>query len=386
MFALTLVACTPDVRGLYDEERRAALTVATERPKGWSPDLRVRIASSAFEDAVAAALKASLEDPKPLDVALPLGLTAQLEPRAVRIDRARVRPSDACGACLAVDAQLSGEAAWTLGPARGSFPYDVGLEGVIALEVADGAVGARPRSIDKVRVKVGDLGGLKGNPSDELQGWIRHAVDKNMPAIALADLGGADLPVRDLRLRTTADEIVLEALTDVPGARPVADGTPPERGMIVALSETALTGLARRAAFEQGVLAMDVAADPRSLDVADDRFTLGLRLWRLVGRGWWRDYEVTGTLGIDDGRLKLRPTGTREVAASPGAVLVDPLAALAQSQVLDAITDAVTQSLDASRSQAVGDVRLRAVARAVRGADDTLFVEGTVKVVAPGRK
>lgn len=387
MLGMLLAACTPDVRGLYEAERRDALTVAAARPQDWDADLRVRIAADSFEEAVGVALRAALQDPPGFDLALPLGLTAKVKPRDVVVERARLRPSDACDACLALDAQLAGKAAWSVGGAGANFPFQVSLDGIVELDVAGGTeVRARPRTISDIRVKVGDLEGLRASPSKELQDWIRAELSRSMPPIVLGDLGGADLPVRDLRLRTAPGELVMEALTDVPGAKAAAAGTRPEKGVTVSISETALAGLARRAAFEQGVLAMDVAADPRALRVDGDAFTMDLRLWRLVGRGWWRDYEVKGSLAVVAGQLRLQPASVTEVASSPGATLVDPLAALVQAKVIEAIQDAVHTTLPASRSENLGAVRLRAAAKRVRGADGTLFLDGTLQVVPPGKK
>lgn len=387
MLALLLLACTPDVLGLYEEERREALEVASERPRDWSPDLRIQIGPKDFEAAVGTAVAAAVSDPEPLVVALPLGMEARVRPRDLVVERAKVRPVDDCDACLGLDAVVNGRATWAVAGMKGDFPFEVGIDSVLALEVADGrTVRARPRSVAKVRVKVGDLEGLRGNPSKEIQEWVQRAWGREVPSITLVDLDPADLPLRDLRLRTSSGLVVLEALTDVPGAKPVLDAEPITEGVRVSVSETALAGLARRAAFEKGVLAMDVAADPRALTVDGDAFTLQLRLWRLVGRGWWRDYVVTGTLAIEGGKLVLKPTETKEIGASPGAGLVDPLPVLFQGRVLEAITDAVRQTLPASRAQDLGTVRMKAEAQQVSGKDGTLRVDGLLTVKAPEQR
>lgn len=387
LVSLAAAGCTPDVRGLYEAERVEALTLATERPARWSPDMIVRIAGPDLEAAVGTAIKAAVADPAPLRLPLPLGMTAELKPR-LTVDRAVLRGSDACPACVGFDAQLSGKAVWNVGPASGSFPFEVAADGVFAVEVsAEREVRARPRSIGSVRVKIADYGNLRTNPSGEIQDALRAMLSKEMPRIALVDLGDVPVPIRDLRLRTLGSAgdggVSIELLTDVPGARPAVDGDPLPSGVRVAISESALTGLARRAAFEQGELAMSVAADPRSLSVEGTRFTMGLRLWRLVGRGWWRDYTVTGELAIVGGKLKLSPEGVTETGHSPGAGLVDPLAALFQGKVLEAISDAFARSLPASRAEDLGSVRLRAAAKQVTGRDGTLVVDGTIAVQSP---
>ncbi|MFZ5481949.1 MAG: hypothetical protein ACOZNI_34635 [Myxococcota bacterium] len=381
---LWLFACTPDVRGLYESEREAALTVATERPRDWDADLRVQIAEPDLEAAVTAAVRDAVADAKPLQLSLGV-TTASVRPR-LSVRHAKLGASDACASCLSFDTKLDGHATWEVAGARGDFPFEVAAEGVLAVEVADGhRVRVRPQRIGAVRVKLGDLEGLRVNPSNLLQDWIRDELKEDLPPIHLVDLDPAALPVRDLRLRTGDGAVRVEALTDVPGARPASAASKLERGVRVSVSETALTGLARRAAYEQGTLEMEVAADPRALRVEGDRFTLSLRLWRLVGRGWWRDYEVTGGLAVVNGRLKLTPEDVREVDRSPGAGLVDPLAALFQNRIVEAIADVLHRSLPASRAEKVGGVRLRAEAQRVEGRDGTLHLEGSLAPVAPDK-
>jgi hypothetical protein len=378
-----LFACTPDVRGLYESEREAALTVATERPRDWDADLRVQIGEPDLEAAVATALRVAVAEAKPLKLELPLGATASLKPR-LSVDRAKLAGSDACKACLAFDSKLNGHATWEVMGARGDFPFEVEADGVLAVEVAEGRrVQARPYRVGAVRVKLGDLEGLRVNPSGEIQEWIRAELEKDLPPIRIVDLDPDALPVRDLRLRTGDGSVTVEALTDVPGSKPAAPAEKLAKGVRVSVSETALVGLARRAAFEQGTVAMEVAADPRGIAVEGDRFTLSLRLWRLVGRGWWRDYEVVGKLAIEDGKLKLTPEDVKETGRSQGAGLVDPLAALFQNRVMEAIADVIRRSLPAHRKESLGAVQLKAEAQRVSGHDGTLSVDGTLDLTAP---
>jgi hypothetical protein len=381
-----IFACTPDVTGAYAEERSRALAVASERVASFEPDLRIQIADADFERAVFAAVRNAVTDVPPVRLQLPLGVSAELRP-TVRVQRASVRSSDACPTCLGFETELDGTAAWSVGPASGSLKFGVGAEGVFTVEVEDGhLVRARPRNIGAIRVKVSEFEGLRINPSDSLQDRLRALLTERLPQVALLDLDGAGLPIRDLRIRTGATGITVEALSNVPGALPVTGAEALEQGVRVSISETALLGLARRAAFDKGELTMQVYADPRALVVDGERFAMTLRLWRLVGRGWWRDYSVTGTLGLQDGKLRLAADDVVEVGRSPGAGLVDPLAAIFEGRVLQAIEDAVQQSLPAARAEKVGAVRFAAAARSVVGKDGTLTIEGALDVKPAGKQ
>ncbi len=384
MLLLALFACTPDIRGLYEEERTSALEVATERPRDWKPDVSLQIAGPDFEEAVGTALESALTRARdPLVVPIGLGLEARLRPEFT-VQEATVAGSTACPACLSFDAELTGRATWSLGPASGTIPLDVSAQGVFALEVADGnVVQATPRSVSSVRVKVKDVGGLKVNPSKQIQAWMTDQLSTRIPKIRIVELDTSLLPLRDLRLRSEDGAVRIEALSDVPGSRPLGAVEAPAAGVRLAISETALVGLARRAAFQKGELTMDVYADPLEMNVEGSAFTLDLRIWRLVGRGWWRDYRIFGELSAKGGAIHLAPTRVEELGKSAGAGLVDPLAALFEGKILEAITQSVAQTLPATRAQDLGVVQLRAETTGVSGADGTLVVDGKLLVRAP---
>lgn len=387
MWTLLALACTPDVRSMYEQEREAALTVASERPADWQPDLTVQIAGPDFELAVSTALKAALaKDQAALVLPIGLGLEAKLKP-VFSVEEANLRPSDTCASCLAFDAVIVGKAAWSLGPAGGTIPLDVGAQGVFALEVADGhIIEAIPRAVTSVRVRVTDLGALKVNPSKEIQEWLTEQLSARIPKIRVVDLDTSTLPLRDLRLRGEGTGIRIEALTNVPGSKPIGAVDAPTTGVRVAVSESALAGLARRAAYQKGELAMEVYADPLEMHIEGSEFTLDLRLYRLVGRGWWRDYRVFGKVEIKNGKVKMTASRVDPLGASPGAGLVDPLAALFEGKILEAITDSVAQSFPASQSQDLGVVQLKAETNAVTGRNNTLIADGALIVRAPEEK
>jgi len=377
-------ACTPDVIAMYEAEKSAVLSAATDRPANWEPDVVLHIAGPDFEDAVETAIKAALtKEQAPIVFPVGLGMEAKLRP-VFSIEEASLKASDTCASCLSFDAVLVGKAAWSLGPASGTIPLDVGAQGIFALEVVDGhIIEATPRAVTSIRVRVKDYAGLRLNPSTEIQEWLTAQLAGRIPKIRVVDLDTAALPLRDLRLRSQAGAVRVEALTNVAGAKPVGPVEAPTAGVRLAISESALVGLARRAAFEKGELTLDVHVDPLEMNVEGSEFTLDLRLWRLVGRGWWRDYRIYGDLQVQSGKLKLVAKRVEELGKSPGAGLVDPLAALFEGRILEEITDAVSQSLPATQRQDLGVVQLRAETTTVSGRDGTLVVDGKLVVRAP---
>jgi hypothetical protein len=377
-----LAACTPDIVALYAQERATALAIAESAPQAWHADLSASIAASTFQDVVGATVAAALQAPAaPIRQELALGVAAELRPH-LKLRKLAIGPSTACQGCLAFDADVGGKASSRVGPIEKDWPVDLGIAGVIAVEVKGGRkVEGRLFRVDKVELRMRELGGLSTRPNEGLGAWIQDALRDRMPVVPVADLGDKALPTRGLRVRTPPGAVVVEALTDVPGARPAAPVALPESGVRLLLSETALGGLARRAAFEKGPVAMDVAIDPRALDVEGDRFTLQLRLWRLAGRGWWRDYRVDGAIRVDDGKIRLKPSSVVETAQSPGAGLADPLALLFEGKILDAVADGIAQSVPGQKGADVGGARVRADITRVVGQDDTLVVDATLRVV-----
>ncbi|MEC7946562.1 MAG: hypothetical protein VX265_03280, partial [Myxococcota bacterium] len=144
--------------------------------------------------------------------------------------------------------------------------------------------------------------------------------------------------------------------------------------------------LMRRMAFEAGPQELDVAIDPRALAVDGDRFTLALRLWRLKGAGWWRDYTVEGRMGVQRGALRMVGRDAREGEKSRGAGLADPIALLAEGRILDAVGDGVDQSLPAAQTIDVKGVRLAARLDTAQGDASALAVAGTLQISAAGTR
>jgi len=103
--------------------------------------------------------------------------------------------------------------------------------------------------------------------------------------------------------------LVLELLTDTPDPQAVREPDQvPGNGWRLDLATDSLLDLARIASFRAEPLPRQIVAEPTSLYVDGRSFTLGLRLWRVKGRGWWRDYSVTGTLAVTgDDRIALTP-------------------------------------------------------------------------------
>lgn len=386
MVLLSLLACGPNIASLYEAERKHALTVASTAPEGWEPDLIVSAGIGTLETLVRVQLDGALEELAPPRKGAGLGtITPNLKVKHVSLT-----PSDVCDACLQLRVELGGDVSTVLLGARLSTGVEGMVKGQVELGVQEGRrVVVQVRQINKVELGARDFDPLGLGSIDSLFGaQVRSLVAAALPPIPVVDLAATTLPVRLLRVKRHEEGVRVEVLTDVPGATAARIADVGGERLRLGVSESALTGLVRRAAFERGLLPeLDMGIDPRRLDVEGDRFTLDLRLWRLVGAGWWRDYTAAGTLGVADGQLRLDVTkgSVKETGASPGAGLVDPLAALFQSEVLKAIAQNLDRSLPAATGSKNSGLRARTVATAVRGEGDTLVVDAELRTAGASR-
>lgn len=374
LLALVLASCTPDVRGLYDREAAEAMARATGVPDAWAPDLVVGLATPAVNEAFQTALDVVLaESVEPLRVRGPIGATAEVRPE-LRAESVRIRPDDACAGCFGFDALLKGPVHWRLGPAEGRVGGSFAVAGEVQLAIEDGRrLTLTPRAVKKVRLAAGDLGAIGGPVDEALQAWITRLVAERVGPLRLTEVDTSRLPVRALRLATGAEGAAVEVLTDVPGSAAVRGWTWPEDGGALMVSDSALAGLARRAAFAAGPQQLEVAVDPRALRVTGTGFDLDLRVYRLVGRGWWRDYAVRGDVKVEKAKLRLVAREASEVGQSKGAGLVDPLAALFEGKILEAVVDHLDAAIPGRQAAAAGPVQVVGKVRAVDGREGQLY-------------
>ncbi len=385
MLLLLFFACAGNMTEQWEAERDAVLAAPRPALKGWLPEVRFRFSEPALARAAGEMVAAgALSVDQPLEVPNPLGVPLRARPLAT-VTALDVSLEQGCAACAALDLTLDGGARWTAGPAKGQLPFTARVAGTLQFgveEAADGwRVTGRIVEVGRIRVQAGDVMALDLSPF--LGEWVGAAL-KDTPPLRLGTIGGDKLPFRKLRIAGDGGALELQGLTDVAGAKPVpaARQAPSDDWELRMHPDTALA-LMRRTAFQAGPGEMDVAIDPRALAVEGDRFTLGLRIWRLQGRGWWRDYTVTGGVGVKNGKIRLKGEEAAEAGKSPGAGWADPLALLVEKRILESVTDGVDQSVPARRKVAMDAVTLDAKAGSARGEDGDLVVTGALTVRPP---
>jgi hypothetical protein len=252
-------------------------------------------------------------------------------------------------------------------------------------------VTATPRALDDLDVSVGN-GKQKAQYAaidGQLRSWLSDKLLSRVKPVKVAQFSAEDLPLRAVSILPDAKRVRIALLTDSGVVDAPLDGVVKlTDGFQLDIAQASLTAMARRAAFEKGVLTHDVVADPRELSIKRGTFELQLRLWRIKGRGWWRDYTVTGTFTHDKGRLMLAPTEVEETGQSAGAVFVDPLAALAEGLILDGMAKAMETSVPTTSSQDVAGAPLTVRIDTAWGAGALVTLRGSLDAGAakkPGK-
>lgn len=375
-----VLGCAGNIREQYNRERDQVLQKVGAPSSNWKGDLRIRIRPESLQTLTTAAMDAGLlEWKRTLRVNAPLGVTIQLRPDA-EITRLSLDPGVECRECLSVKADLRGRARWEVGPLKGNLPFTAQLGGDVELALGrDGdafQLRGRIAALDRLTVKGGNVKRIDVTP--RIKRWVQAALDST-PPFTIARFGGKKLPLRGARLRMSPDAVTVEALSNVNGAPVLASSTPlGDQDWELRVSAATTLALLRREAFDAGTQSFDIAIDPRALSVNGDRFNLGLRLWRLSGRGWWREYDVNGRFLLKGEKIAMEANEATEKDRSRGAGFADPIALLVRRQILDAITDNLQQALPGSKSTTVQDLVIKAQTRSFAGEDDALVLKGAL--------
>ncbi len=386
MLALLMMsACTSKIRADFEEAKRYALEEAGAPPADWRAEAAIWLADDLVEELLLRAVNEALGRSATIDLGSVLGVGASVRPTA-SLRSVDLKPSRSCQSCVTILLEAGGEATWAVGELGGALPFELSATATFALSTQRSAEGFTLSGdlTELSALELSDLGarGLSVDLSGPMADWARERIVEGVPAMTLAAVGGEDLPLRDLRVVAEQEALRVELLTDAAhgGALALSELAVPAGGWEAAISQETLLDMARRAAFAHGEVSEDIWVEPSGLSVSRERFTLGLRIWKLSGLGWWRDYEVTGGVSLSGSRLVLSPEAATERGASSGAGLVDPLALLASGIILDAIVDAAAQSFPLPDSQRIGASTVRLTPEGLSGRGGSLQISGSATI------
>jgi len=389
--AALLAACAKSVLPELEARQAATLGPPPEVPANWQPDAVLTLTGPIVRELI----EAALATPGVLDHKIPLaGSRTFIQPKLV-VDELSVGASARCATCLEIDATVSGEVSWQIANSSGAAPIsgilvlDAELE---ALEDDRGfAIYARPRDVRSSTLEIGGrtFATVRTMAEGALRGWVRQELGRSIPPIRIATLPSEGLPLRAARARPFGDGARVELLSRDPKAG-TARGVDPAPGeaWTLAVAPSALLHIARVHAFEHGPVSHGVIVEPTGLEIAGSDLTLGLRLWRTTGRGWWRDVLVTGTVEKTRKGFALKPEQASEIDRSKGARLVDPLAALVEGRILRAIEGAVATALPGGHDGQIGGVKAEVSVDRIDGSDGAILLAGTLALdeATPARR
>jgi hypothetical protein len=246
------------------------------------------------------------------------------------------------------------------------------------------ALMVQPKKVLSARFEVG--GTEIANLTRGMTKWLESAVGELEP-VQVATLGSPDLPIRGMRVVPVGRDLRLDLLTETRRPKPIAvTDESPEDGWRLDLSTDALVDLARIAAFNADALPMNMVAEPTSLFVEGGQFTLGLRLWRVKGRGWWRTYQITGDVAVRNKGVVLTPLEVADVDKSKGAAWADPLAALGHGIILKTLENAINTSVPAVHREKGRDMKVVVQIEKLDGGGDVLTIEGQLDLAPKKQK
>jgi hypothetical protein len=384
---LVMTGCS-SIMDEYERARARALAEPGPVPASWVADARLDLSLPLIDTLVQALVAEQGGLSGARSFTGPLGVNGTVTPE-LQVKELRVVRSQTCAECLTLLFDIGGSASFTLLGASGTLPIsasataDVALESALEGEVWE--VRARIADLRDVDLDVGGAGaGVGPLVAPVLSAWLQSGFLDGLPQIPLVSVDTAELPLRALRVAPTNGTVRVEMLSRVPTPGQLEPGgAGPASGWSLSVAQDSLLALARAQGFEQGPVGYDVVVEPTALAVDGGAFTLGLRLWRTSGAGWWRDYTVTGALAVAGDGIGLTANGVEEGDKSPGALFVDPLAALAEGRILTEIEQAVATTLPGGGAADIAGVQTALTVTSVRGVGGALELTGSLTLDAP---
>ena len=378
MLTLLWMACSAeDVTADFEARKAHALGDPAPWKEGWETEVALRLDGALVSKLVQGSANAELKGLEPVEVGGLGRVTFTAEMSEALLTKAT------CEACVGLTGTIEGKARLKVAGVSKDVPFTVRFKG--QLEFASVEVGAgRNLTMSLRKVQDLELAGYEGQLGGGLKKQLKGLLGK-VDAVDLGPIGSVELPLRDIRLRGDKEGLTIEALAtcvDSAGTGLPAWG---KQDFTVVLSEGVLLGTARKEALNAGDVsgehALDIHVEPTSLDVEGEGFTMGLRVWRLEGTGWWRDYTIEGPIQVERGLVRMRAESVEEGDKSPGAAIVDPLSWLGEGFIMDTMAEAAQGGFPTRDAFGVGDLKMTTVLTGVEGKGDALVLVGSARVI-----
>lgn len=394
-----LLACAGKPIDPLAEDRARLLALEDEPlPEDWRSEATVFIGEALLAGQLQAALDdASIEIAAHPGFETPLGL-ARVTPRA-RVADVRMAPSSSCDSCVEVSADvtgiLDGALQGPLGALRREVPFTASATSTLELALVEDDEGNRRALLRPVEggawaasAEVLDLPpALNLALSDLLRAQVEHLVTAGfvpeMPLVSLPREGPVRL--RGMRARPVAfaeDQhgVAVELAFVVLERGQVLAPAPAKDGFVVVVPAETVRGLARAAALRMEPQDGHVA-EPLSVVVEDDRFSVDVRVWKIAPEPVPRDFRAVGRIAVEGGVMSAT---TERVTALGDAPLLDPLELLVRAAIERGLEQGLAAMIPARREEALVLGRKLAIeVTKVEGRDGNVVVTGRVVLVRP---
>jgi hypothetical protein len=286
-----------------------------------------------------------------------------------------------------VFAVLEGPIKWTLGKKTGKESVKLRLQTNATVQNNNGQLSLHITKLDSLKAQLSDIA-INPLKSVDLSPWIEEWMEKQLSGLPPIEMGSINLPVRGIRLNSTPLSQNVEVRSNVDHSMNIqTSALALEEDWELWVHQDTLLGWTQQKAFSMGVVGYGVAVDPIGLKIQEDAFELALRLWKIEGRGlWWRDYTAKGIIEQKEHKLKLKGESVEEGNKSPRAGLVDPLALIAESFILDGISDQLSQSLPNHKSTQMSGLKWKLQLEDCSASGQSVKLSGSINVSEAKRK
>ena len=376
--ALVHTGCVKSVIPQYEAARDRALAEPPPVSEGWRPDAVMALSAEALEPVIQQVLEQQGTLSETIDLKV-----GSATPK-LTISDLTLRGTKRCEGCIRVDAELTGSLRWVTPVASGRQSLDASLSLDAVVQAVEDAgqwqVRIAPRNLRDIDVDIG--GKTLSYAEAPVREWINQNLLADIPPQTLATLGNADLPLRAIRIDAKGATVQLELRTRSQSTQNLdSDDTPLHEGWQLTIADSTLTQLAAAASFQNGEVGYSIVPEPLSFSLTENQeFALRLRLWKTKGRGWWRDYQITGTTSLRGRGLRLEPTAVEETGQSPGANVVDPLAMIGEGVILNTLEKALTTSLPMRHRSDLGGIESTAKITHISPHTEAIRLSGTLEV------
>ncbi|HHO52581.1 MAG TPA: hypothetical protein ENK18_17355 [Deltaproteobacteria bacterium] len=362
----------------YEAAMERALVAPPPTPTQWIPDAVLHLSGESINTIIQTAIEdygtfSSTVDLKIASVTPDLALTSM-----------EISAGNDCGDCLGIAMELDGTLSWetVLGSGSTSLAATGSLDARFEVsrdDQEDWIVSVQPQRFRWLDVTLGQVTAGVSGIGEKVQDWIDRNLVAQVPPQQIMVIASEDLPLAALEIVPSEDGVELQLLTlSAERGHVEVGGDHLESGWHMDLSPESLISLARAEAFRAEPMARGIVAEPTLLRMDSDTFQMGLRLWRIEGRGWWRDYLIDGTITVVEDEIRLAATSVEQVDKSAGAAAADPLAALAKGLILKYIEDAFETSIPAIQGEDTQVV----ITSIDANEDGSIRVSGTIQAAA----